>query len=116
MDVNITELDFCKVCLLCIEKFDATVWNTKTNLHCIVYVDDAVGNSCHFGCDQCSILRPLVTTIDHRRCQDIVMWFIGKYLPRHKIDITVNHRGLLREGVFGWCTVLDSDSRQEILN
>ena len=49
--------------LLCIEKFDATVWNTKTNLHCIFYVDDAVGNSCHFGCDQCSILRPLVTTI-----------------------------------------------------
>ena len=39
------------------------------------------------------------------------MWFIGKYLPRHKIDNTVNHRGLLREGVFGRCTVLDSDSR-----
>ena len=47
----------------------------------------------------------------HRRCQDIVLWFVAKYLPRHKIDITVNHRGLLREGVFGWCTVLDSDSR-----
>ena len=41
------------------------------------------------------------------------MWFIGKYLPRHKIDITVNHRGLLREGVFGWCTVLDSDSKSK---
>ena len=62
MDVNITGRP-CKVYLLCIEKFDATVWNTKTNLHCIFYVDDAVGNSCHFGCDQCSILRPLVTTI-----------------------------------------------------
>ena len=75
MDVNITdrmsdrpELSRAdlgsKVYLLCIEKFDATVWNTKTNLHCIFHVDDAVGNSCHFGCDQCSILRPLVTTID----------------------------------------------------
>ena len=40
-----------------------------------------------------------------------MLWFVAKYLPRHKIDITVNHRGLLREGVFGWCTVLDSDSR-----
>ena len=39
-----------------------------------------------------------------RRCESIVAWFIGKYLPRHKLDITINHRGLLREGVFGWCT------------
>ena len=62
MDVNITGRP-SKVYPLCIEKFDATVWNTKTNLHCIFYVDDAVGNSCHFGCDQCSILRPPVTTI-----------------------------------------------------
>ena len=34
-----------------------------------------------------------------RRCEDIVLWFVAKYLPRHKLDITVNHRGLLREGV-----------------
>lgn len=47
----------------------------------------------------------------HRRCKDIVLWFIAKYLPRHKLDIAVNHRGLLREGVFGWCSVLDNDSR-----
>ena len=46
-----------------------------------------------------------------RRCEDVVLWFVANYLPRHKIDIYVNHRGLLREGVFGWCTVLDSDSR-----
>ena len=39
-----------------------------------------------------------------RRCEDIVIWFIGEYLPRHKLDITINHRGLLREGVFGWCS------------
>jgi len=46
-----------------------------------------------------------------RRCEDVVFWFIEKYLPRHKIDIIVNHRGLLREGVHGWCTVLDCDWR-----
>ena len=46
-----------------------------------------------------------------RRCEDIVSWFIGKYLPRHKLDITVNHRGLIREGVFGWCSVMDSNYR-----
>lgn len=47
----------------------------------------------------------------HRRCKDIVLWFIAKYLPRHKLDISIIHRGLIREGVLGWCTVLDNDSR-----
>ena len=46
-----------------------------------------------------------------RRCEDAVNWFIAKYLPKHKLDITVNHRGLMREGVYGWCTVMDSNSR-----
>ena len=47
----------------------------------------------------------------HKRCQDIVVWFVEKYLPRHKIEIAVHHRGLLREGVLGWCSVIDSNSR-----
>lgn len=44
-----------------------------------------------------------------RRCTDAVEWFVAKYLPRHKIEITVNHRGLLREGVYGYCSVTDCD-------
>jgi hypothetical protein len=35
------------------------------------------------------------------------MWFHTSFYPRHKIDITVNHRGLKREGVYGWCDILD---------
>jgi len=46
-----------------------------------------------------------------RRCTDIVEWFVENYLPRYKLDIIVNHRGLMREGVYGWCTVMDSNSR-----
>ena len=46
-----------------------------------------------------------------KRCTDAVEWFVAKYLPRHKIEINVNHRGLLREGVYGWCTVTDCDWR-----
>jgi len=45
-----------------------------------------------------------------RRCEGVVAWFVGKYLPRHKLDITINNRGLLREGVFGWCSA-ESGSR-----
>ena len=45
------------------------------------------------------------------RCEDAVNWFMAKYLPRHKIEIVVNHRGLLRENVFGWCSVMDCNYR-----
>ena len=45
-----------------------------------------------------------------RHCEGVVAWFISKYLPRHKLDITINNRGLLREGVFGWCSA-ESGSR-----
>jgi hypothetical protein len=38
-------------------------------------------------------------------CEDILMWFHSSFYPRHKIDITVNHRGMKREGVYGWCDI-----------
>ncbi len=40
-----------------------------------------------------------------RLCEDVVCWFVSKYLPRHKLEIEVLHRGLKREGVFGYCDV-----------
>lgn len=44
-------------------------------------------------------------------CEDVTLWFISKYLPRHKIDLIVNHRGLKREFVHGWANIEDSDYR-----
>lgn len=41
-----------------------------------------------------------------RLCENVVCWFVSKYLPRHKLDIEVLHRGLKREGVWGWCDVV----------
>ena len=46
-----------------------------------------------------------------RRCEDAVVWFMGNNLPRHCIELSVNHRGLLREGVYGWCSVEDDHYR-----
>ena len=46
-----------------------------------------------------------------KRCADAVEWFISKYLPRHHIEIEVVHRGLAREGVYGYCSVTDCDWR-----
>jgi hypothetical protein len=40
-----------------------------------------------------------------RLCEDVVFWFISKYLPRHKLEIEVLHRGLKREGAWGFCDV-----------
>ena len=47
----------------------------------------------------------------HKRCCDIVSWFAETYLPNHKIFINVDHKGLLREGVFGWAWVVPPDHR-----
>lgn len=44
-----------------------------------------------------------------RRCESIVSWFNDKYLKRFKVELEVLHRGLRREGVYGWCTVQDCD-------
>jgi hypothetical protein len=40
-----------------------------------------------------------------RLCEDVVTWFISKYLPRHKLEIEVLHRGLKREQALGYCDV-----------
>lgn len=44
-----------------------------------------------------------------RLCQDVVSWFISKYLSRYKLEIEVLHRGLKREEVIGWASVNDCD-------
>ena len=46
-----------------------------------------------------------------KRCESVVNWFIQKYLPRHKIEIVVHHRGMMRDGVYGWVGVTDCDWR-----
>lgn len=46
-----------------------------------------------------------------RRCSSVVEFFVSKYLKRYKIEVEVLHRGLLREGVYGFCSVQDCDWR-----
>jgi hypothetical protein len=31
-----------------------------------------------------------------RLCEDITVWFLNKFLPRHKIEVEILHRGLKR--------------------
>ena len=40
-----------------------------------------------------------------RLCEDVVCWFVSKHLPRHKLEIKVLHRGMKREGAYGYCDV-----------
>ena len=46
-----------------------------------------------------------------KRCASIVNWFLDTYLPRYKIIVNVYHKGLLREGIFGWVWAADCDHR-----
>ena len=45
------------------------------------------------------------------RCERIVKWFVNTYLPRYKISISVDHLGLIMQGVFGWMWASDCDYR-----
>ena len=45
------------------------------------------------------------------RCERIVKWFVSAYLRRYKISISVDHLGLIRQGVFGWMWASDCDYR-----
>ena len=44
-------------------------------------------------------------------CESVTSWFLNKFLPRHKIDVKILHRGLRREGVHGYCDVADETYR-----
>jgi hypothetical protein len=49
-----------------------------------------------------------------RRCKDAVRWFCSQYLRRHKIVIEVLHRGLRRELVLGYCSVIDCNWKPRV--
>ena len=44
-------------------------------------------------------------------CKDVTSWFLNKFYPRHKIDVDIVHRGLKREGVYGYCDVVGEQYR-----
>ena len=44
-------------------------------------------------------------------CENATSWFLNKYYPRHKIVVDIVHRGLKRDGVFGYCDVVGPSYR-----
>lgn len=46
-----------------------------------------------------------------RVCEDVTCWFLNKFLPRHKIQLEILHRGLKREGVNGYCDMVGEQYR-----
>jgi hypothetical protein len=46
-----------------------------------------------------------------RLCENVTIWFLDKFLPRHQLDIQIVHRGLKREGVLGYCDFTDDYKR-----
>jgi hypothetical protein len=46
-----------------------------------------------------------------KRCESVVEWFCKEYLKNYKIEVEVLHRGLMREGVYGWCDIVGENCR-----
>ena len=44
-------------------------------------------------------------------CEDVTTWFLNKFLPRHKIEVEILHRGLRREQVYGYCDYVGESRR-----
>jgi hypothetical protein len=44
-------------------------------------------------------------------CKNVTTWFLNKFLPRHRLDVHIVHRGLKREFVYGWCDFEDDYKR-----
>lgn len=38
-------------------------------------------------------------------CEDITARFLNTYHPRHNLVINIIHRGMKRDGVYGWCDI-----------
>ena len=50
-------------------------------------------------------------------CEPIVRWFLMEYLSDYGLDITITHKDLSGEGVYGWCMRVDeSEFEIEIHN
>jgi hypothetical protein len=46
-----------------------------------------------------------------RLCEDVTTWFLNRFLPRHKIEVEILHRGLRREQVYGYCDYVGESRR-----
>jgi len=46
-----------------------------------------------------------------RVCEDVTIWFLNRFFPRHKITVDIVHRGLNREQVYGYCDVVGDTYR-----
>jgi len=48
----------------------------------------------------------------HKRiCTDVTIWFLNQFLPRHQLYVEILHRGLKREGVYGYCDYIGKSYR-----
>jgi len=46
-----------------------------------------------------------------RLCEDVTIWFLNQFLPRHKLYVEIVHRGLRREGAYGYCDIAGESYR-----
>ena len=48
-------------------------------------------------------------------CSKVVEWFYANYLIEYDATIEVLHRGLIREGVYGYCDVVDDEYKEYLI-
>jgi len=46
-------------------------------------------------------------------CEDITSRFLNTYFPRHNLEINIVHRGMKRDGVYGWCDISKNSKKSK---
>jgi len=75
----------------------------KTFILCVIYMVYALGHM--------SIIYHYGYGYSKKLCEAVTSWYLNNFYPRHKITIEVQHRGLKREGVRGYCDILGNQYR-----
>ena len=49
-----------------------------------------------------------------RLCEDATSWFLNSFFPNHSIGLDIDHKGLKRDNVVGYCDTIDHSYRPRL--
>ena len=88
-------------------------------LHWVSSAPDELGSSCdRSNLKHCPVMLTLYTSGHKARkklCSKVVEWFYANYLIEYDTTIEVLHRGLIREGAYGYCDVVDDEYTEYLI-
>lgn len=45
-------------------------------------------------------------------CEDLIRWFVSKYISKYKVEIFVEHKNLLKDDILAYCDISPQETNQ----